>query len=95
MKTTCQKSVMTARTGAGSVTISKPCGVCIQELAMMIQSALKWAPTTTISVAKNHSRGPSRLPPNSISPRNPPSRKNANTPSAASRLPKTLPTNRE
>ena len=62
---------------------------------MTIQRALKWAPNTTINVEKSHSRGPSRLPPNSIRPRKPPSRKNANTPSAASRLPKTLPTNRE
>ena len=62
---------------------------------MRIQSALKCAPKTTMKIENSHSRGPSRLPPNSIRPRNPPSRKNANTPSAASRLPKTLPTNRE
>ena len=62
---------------------------------MMIQSALKWAPNTTTIVANSHSRGPSRLPPNSSRPRKPPSRANANTPSAASRLPNTLPTNRE
>ncbi len=62
---------------------------------MMIQTALKWAPKTTMNVAKNQSLGPSRFPPKSISPRKPPSRKNANTPSAASRLPNTLPTNRE
>jgi hypothetical protein len=34
-------------------------------------------------------------PPKSIKPRKPPSRKNANTPSAANRLPNTLPTNLE
>ena len=62
---------------------------------MMIQRALKWAPKTTRNVARSHSRGPRRLPPKIISPRKPPSRKNAKTPSAASRLPKTLPTNRE
>ena len=62
---------------------------------MRIHRALKWAPNTTMNVAKNHNFGPSRLPPKSIRPRNPPSRKNANTPSAASRLPKTLPTKRE
>ncbi len=62
---------------------------------MMIHSALKWAPNTTMKIENSHSRGPSRLPPNSISPRKPPSRKKAKTPSAASRLPNTFPTNRE
>jgi hypothetical protein len=46
-------------------------------------------------VASSHILGPSRSPPNNIRPRNPPSKANANTPSAASRLPNTLPTNRE
>ena len=62
---------------------------------MMIHRALKWAPNTTTIVANSHSRGPRRLPPNSSRPRKPPSRKKAKMPSAASRLPKTLPTNRE
>ena len=62
---------------------------------MMIHRALKWAPNTTADVANSHMRGPSRLPPKSISPRNPPSRKKAKMPSAASRLPKMLPTKRE
>ena len=62
---------------------------------MMIHSALKCAAKTTTQVAPSHMRGPSRLPPKSISPRKPPSRKKANTPSAASRLPKTFPTKRE
>ena len=35
---------------------------------MRIQRALKCAPKTTMKIANNHSRGPSRLPPNSIRP---------------------------
>ena len=46
-------------------------------------------------LASSHILGPSRSPPNNMRPRNPPSRANANTPSAASRLPNTLPTKRE
>ncbi len=62
---------------------------------MRIHNALKWAPNTTMKMENSHSLGPRRLPPKSIRPRKPPSRKNAKTPSAASRLPNTLPTNRE
>ncbi len=61
----------------------------------MIQMALKCAPKTTMKLARNHIRGPSRLPPKSMRPRNPPSRKKAKTPSAASSEPNTLPTKRE
>jgi hypothetical protein len=73
----------------------KPWGVCIHELAIRIHRALKWAPKTTRHVARSHSRGPKRSPPKSIRPRNPPSRKKAKMPSAASKLPKMFPTNRE
>ena len=62
---------------------------------MMIHRALKCAPNTTMKDESSHMRGPSRLPPKSISPRKPPSRKKAKMPSAASRLPKMLPTKRE
>ena len=62
---------------------------------MTIHSALKWAPKTTRNVASSHIRGPRRLPPKIMRPRKPPSRKKAKTPSAASRLPNTLPTKRE
>ncbi len=95
MKTTDPKSLMKAWLPHCVMCVVNPCGVCIHEFAIRIQSALKCAPNTTREVASSHIRGPSRSPPNSISPRKPPSRKNANTPSAASRLPKTLPTNRE
>ena len=61
----------------------------------MIHEALKVAPTTTIVVANSHIRLPRRVPPKSMRPRNPPSSMKAKMPSAASRLPKTLPTNRE
>ena len=95
MNTTERKSVMNACSPHRVVCVVYPSGVCIHEFAIRIQSALKCAPNTTRDVASSHIRDPSRSPPNSISPRNPPSRANANTPSAASRLPNTLPTNRE
>ena len=62
---------------------------------MTIHVALNVAPPTTIVVANSHMRLPRREPPNSIRPRKPPSSMKANTPSAASRLPKMLPTKRE
>ena len=95
MNTTERKSVITAWLPHCVCSITYPWGVCIQELAIRIHSALKWAPKTTRKVARSHSRGPRRLPPKSISPRKPPSRKKAKMPSAARRAPKTLPTKRE
>ena len=93
--TTAPKFVMNAWLPHSVMWVVNPCGVCIHELAIRIHRALKCAPNTTRKVASSHILGPSRSPPNSIRPRNPPSRANANTPSAASRLPNTLPTNRE
>jgi hypothetical protein len=93
--TTDPKFVMNAIGPHWLACCSKPCGVCIQEFAIRIHRALKCAPKTTRTVARSHILGPSRSPPNSMRPRNPPSRANANTPSAASKLPNTLPTNRE
>ena len=89
------KLSITARVGSGDVAMLYPSGVCIQLFAMMIHTALKCAANTTMQVAPSQSLGPSRFPPNSITPRKPPSRKNAKMPSAASRLPNTLPTKRE
>ncbi len=62
---------------------------------MMIHVALKVAPSTTMVVANSQSRLPRRWPPKSMSPRKPPSSMKAKMPSAASRLPKMLPTKRE
>jgi len=55
----------------------KPCGVCIQLLTEMIQNAEIAVPTATISVATKCSRLPTRSMPNSMTPRNPASRKKA------------------
>ena len=54
-----------------------PVGVCIQELADRIQNAEIKVPVATIKVAKKCKRGPTRLSPNSMTPRKPASRKNA------------------
>ena len=95
VNTTSRKLVMNAWSPWPTSSTLYPAGVCIQELAMTIQVALNVAPTTTMVVAKSHILLPSRVPPNSIRPRNPPSSMKAKMPSAASRLPKMLPTNRE
>jgi hypothetical protein len=95
LKTITQKSVISARTWGGVPTRWKPAGVCIQELATTIQTALKCAPRQTITVPRKCTRGPTRSQPNSSSARKPDSRKKAKIPSAASALPKTSPTKRE
>ncbi len=56
-----------------------PAGVCIHELADRIQKAENSVPIATIMVARKCSRGPTRLRPNSMMPRNPASRKNADS----------------
>src|SRR5438045_2135992 len=64
VQTTDQKSVMKARFPQCEPCTVNPAGVCIQEFAMMIQSALKWAPKVTRNVAPSHMRGPRREEPN-------------------------------
>jgi len=92
LNTIAQKSVISARAERPSPTILKPAGVCIQELATMIQTAEKCAPRATMQVAKKWRRGPTLSQPKSRTARKPDSRKNAKMPSAASALPKTSPT---
>jgi len=70
----------------------KPAGVCIQELATMIQSAEKCAPSATRQVAKQCSFGPTLFHPKSRTARNPDSRKKAKIPTAANALPNPSPT---
>ena len=55
----------------------QPAGVCIQLLAAKIQVADSKVPTATMQVAKKCSFGPTLLMPNSMTPRNPASRKKA------------------
>ncbi|MNL69588.1 hypothetical protein D3C87_1944670 [compost metagenome] len=57
--------------------IAKPAGVCIHEFAERIQVAEISVPTATMTVAKKCSFGPTRLRPNSMTPRKPASRKKA------------------
>ena len=95
LKTTAQKSVISARTSAPSPTMWKPAGVCCQELATTIQTALKVAPSATRQVAKKCIRRLTLSQPKSRTARKPDSRKKAKIPSAASALPKTSPTKRE
>ncbi len=52
LKTISQNWVITARGPVGECSIWNPAGVCIQEPAMTIQSALKWAPRQTQIVEK-------------------------------------------
>jgi hypothetical protein len=59
--------------------IAYPAGVCIQLLTLRIQNAENSVPTATISVAKKCRLRPTRLMPNSITPRKPASRKNADS----------------
>ena len=56
---------------------SWPAGVCIQELAERIQNADIAVPTATKIAAITCSQGGTRFQPNSITPRNVASRKNA------------------
>ncbi|MNP67987.1 hypothetical protein D3C76_1638870 [compost metagenome] len=59
------------------LTISKPCGVCIQLLEARIQKVEMIVPSATMQVAKKCSPGPTLFQPNSITPRKPASRKKA------------------
>src|SRR3546814_11313576 len=58
-------------------TIAWPCGVCIQLLAEMIQNVDSSVPSATMQVEKKCTLCDTRLQPNSITPRNVASRKNA------------------
>src|ERR1700737_4877523 len=57
--------------------IIHPAGVCIQLFADRIHVAEMSVPTATMQVARKCSLGPTLLIPNSMTPRNPASRKNA------------------
>jgi hypothetical protein len=57
--------------------IAHPVGVCIQLLTLRIQKADMAVPAATIRVARKWSLLPTRSSPNSITPRNPASRKKA------------------
>ena len=59
------------------LTISKPAGVCIQELRLRIQKADSVVPKATSVVAIKCTRSDTRPRPNSITPRKVASRKNA------------------
>src|SRR5690606_1241465 len=72
-----------------------PAGVCIQELAAIIQKAEIQVPTATTTVAIKCSLGPTRCQPNSIMPKKPASRKNAVSTSYAISGPSTAPVMRE
>ena len=54
-----------------------PCGVCIHEFTDRIQNALSRVPNATRQVARKCSPRGTRSRPNSITPRNPASRKKA------------------
>lgn len=56
-----------------------PCGVCIQLFTARIQKAEKKVPAATITVAAKCSRRPTLFMPNSMMPRKPASRKNADS----------------
>ncbi len=88
LKTTAQKSVMTARPSR----TSKPTGVCCQELAIMIQTEEKIEPRETMRVAKKWTPLETLSQPKTRTERNPDSRKKAKMPSAARAEPKTSPT---
>ena len=55
----------------------KPAGVCIQLLTVRIQNADSSVPPATMQVANMCSLRPTRSIPNSMTPRNPASRKKA------------------
>src|SRR3989337_705514 len=69
-----------------------PTGVCIQELSAMIQNADSEVPNATSTVDVRCTQPGTRFMPNSITPRNVASRKNAVSTSYASNGPATLPT---
>ena len=68
-----------------------PAGVCIHELATMIQNADRLPPSATMQVANRWIAGDTRFQPNIITPRNPASSMNAMAPSKPSMLPKKFP----
>src|SRR3984885_9206094 len=71
LKITFSQSTGTTR----PLTISKPCGACIQLLEARIQNAEISVPVATMIVAKKCRPGPTLFHPNSATPRNPASRK--------------------
>ncbi|MNN90917.1 hypothetical protein D3C81_2089510 [compost metagenome] len=73
MKITASQSVGTTRPSR----ISYPAGVCIQLLDARIQVADTSVPSATMMVEKKCRPGPTRVQPNSITPRKPASRKKA------------------
>ena len=73
LKTTAIQSTGTTRPSM----IACPCGVCIQLFEAKIQVVEISVPTATATVDVKCSAGPTRCIPNSITPRNPASRKNA------------------
>jgi hypothetical protein len=75
------------------VDISKPCGVYIQLFEARIRVAETRVPIATITVAKKCRPGPTLFQPNSITPRNPASRKKAVNTSYARSGPVMLPAN--
>ncbi|MNF15512.1 hypothetical protein D3C80_2181560 [compost metagenome] len=64
-------------TNCPAALMAKPLGVCIQEFAERIQVAEISVPIATMAVARKCSFGPTRLRPNSMTPRKPASRKKA------------------
>ena len=76
-----------------SVTIRKPSGVCIHELATRIQNADSVVPTKTSRPPIQRTVELTRWRPNRTTPTKADSRKKANMPSAASGAPKMSPTN--
>ena len=72
-----------------------PRGFCIHELAAMMNSADRHAPSGIIQAVNRCTRFGRASQPNHHTPRNTASRKNAARPSMASGAPKTSPTNRE
>ena len=91
LNTAAPKSVRTARPS----TISYPAGVCIHELATMIQNADSVAPIATIHAETYSVRRETFPQPSSSTPTKLDSRKKAKIPSAARGAPKMSPTNRE
>ena len=57
--------------------VTQPAGVCIQLFTDRIQVADMSVPNATMQVARKCSRGPTFFAPNNITPKNPASRKNA------------------
>ena len=91
-----RKSVIWAFcTPFASVTILKPAGVCIHELATRIQKADRVVPKQTSRPAIQRTVELTRSRPKRTTPTKADSRKNAEMPSAASGTPKMSPTNPE